>query len=217
MESGAEASDGWVTSLVGPRPRDVWESGEDKFGSLRVFTADPTTLPTTLRRFFGMWLGISHQAGVVDIAGARATTQIVVGEDLFPRLYRANCLTKGLEFVAGVLEVVEQIAGSREGVVGIGSSGRHTERQLSIRPDKKIANRDLRMSMVARLIKRRPETYPSAFLTILRLFGRSPSDLGSLNERSSVLCARAGSKRSGWPFTVIIELQSFFASSWDCV
>ena len=212
MESGAEASVGWVTSLVGPRPRDVWESGEDKFGSLRVFTTDPTTLPTTLRRFLGM-----YQAGVVDIAGARTTTQIAVGGDLFPRLYRANCLTKGLEFVAGVLEVVEQIAGSREGVVGIGSSGRHIERQFSIRPDIKIADRDLRMSMIARLIKRRPETYPSAFLTILRLFGRSPSDLVSLNERSSVLCARAGSKRSGWPFTVILELQSFLASSWDCV
>jgi len=160
MESRAEASVGWITSMVGPRPSDEWESSENEFRSLRVFTADPTTLPKTLRSTLGMWLGISHQVGVVDIVGARATTHIVVGGDFSPRFYRANCLAKGLEFVAGVLEVVEQIAGSREGVVGIGSSCRHIERKLSICPNIKIANRDLRLSTVARVKKKSIRNIP---------------------------------------------------------
>lgn len=120
--------------MMGPRPRDVWESGKDEFGSLRIFTADPTTLPKSLRSILVMWLGKSHRVGVVGIVGTSATIQsaIIVDGDFSPRLYGANCFAKGLEFVACAVEVVEQIAGSRKGVVGIGSSRRDVERKLSV-------------------------------------------------------------------------------------
>lgn len=217
LESRTEAAVGRVPLMMGPRPRDVWESSEDEFGSLRIFTANPTTFPKSLHSTLVIGMGKSHRVGVVGVVGTSATIQsaIIVDGYFSPRLYGANCFAKGLEFVACALEVVEQIAGSRKGVVGIGSSRRHVERKLSVQPDIKIANGGLGLSMVASTVKKRTRTYPSAFLTILRFLGQPSSNLSSLNERSSVLCARAGSKRSGWLFTVTLALQSFFASSWD--
>jgi len=148
--------------MVSPRPSDIWESGKNEFGSLGVFTTDPTTLPETLRSTLVLWLEVSHRLGVVGVVGASATARsvFIAGGDFSPRLYRPDCLAQGLEFVTSVLEVVEQMASSREGVIGVGGSRRHIERKLSVYPDIKIANRDVRIGMVAGKIKKRIRNVP---------------------------------------------------------